>query len=644
MAPGERSYRGGDPMNPAHGELAAKLRQAVAFHQQGQLARARAIYREILAREPRHFDALHLSGVVAIQTKDPVLALELIGKAIDVHPGSAAAHCNQGSAFEALGQLDAALASFDRAISIDAGHLESQFNRANVLHKRERFESALAGYDRTLALQPTLAAAHFNRGKVLRQLQRWDGARQSFERAIGLEPGHAEAYLSLGLVLKELQQLKAAVASYDRAIAIKPDFVEAHSNRGNVLKRLEQWDAALASYDRAITLKPDFAEVHFNRGVVLHELGRFEEASSSYTKAVAVRPEYAEAHSNRGNALTELNHLAEALASYERAVAINPNYAPAHFNWAIALLLAGDLERGFREYEWRWKNEAGSVINEKREFQRPLWLGAESPAGKTILLYGEQGLGDTIQFCRYAKLLADLNARVILEVKAPLRNLLSNLEGVSEVVAKGGELPGHDFQCPLLSLPLAFKTTLASIPSPGRYLSSDAPKMGYWQARLGRKVRPHIGLVWSGNAQQRNDHKRSIPLEALMAALPAKFQYVCLQTDVRDSDRQVLPGHRNILNFGDELDFEHTAALCECLDLVISVDTSLAHLSAALGKTTWILLPFNPDWRWLLDRTDSPWYPTAKLYRQPRIGDWTGVFKQVSHDLIDSFASWSPQL
>jgi tetratricopeptide (TPR) repeat protein len=609
------------------------LQRALTLHRQGQLARARSVYEEILGVQPQHFDALHLSGVVAIQTNNPELALALIAKAIDVHPGNAAVHCNHGSALEALGRTDAALASFARAISINPDYLEAHFNRANVLHKLERYEPALAAYDRAIAINPNLADAHFNRGKVLRRLERWDEAGASFDRAIAIDPGHADAYLSRGLVLKEMRRPDAALASYERAIAIKPDYVEAHCNRGNLLKKLGRWDAALASYDKAVSIKADSAEAHFGRGIVLHELGRFDDALSSYDKAVAVRPDYAEAHSNRGNTLTEFNRLPEALSAYEQALSVNSHYAPAHFNKAIALLLAGEFSRGWPEYEWRWKNEDGSVIHERRELRQPLWLGGESPAGKSVLLYGEQGLGDTIQFCRYAKLVADLNAHVILQVNEPLLKLLACLDGVSRLVARDGELPHFDYQCPLLSLPLAFKTTLDNIPSARGYLSGNPAKTAYWRGRLGEAVKPRIGLAWSGNPNQKNDRKRSVPLTQLISRLPGNVQYVCLQTEVRESDRRALLAHPEILNFGDELDFENTAALCECLDLVISVDTSVAHLSAALGKTTWILLPFNPDWRWLLNRTDCPWYRAATLYRQQTTGDWNGALERMASDL-----------
>jgi tetratricopeptide (TPR) repeat protein len=630
-------------MNSGARQLPAQLQRAVAFHRQGQLARARAIYEEILAAHPQHFDALHMLGVVAIQTRNPRLAVELIGKAIQLVSESAEAHSNLGSALEALGLWDAALASYDHAVSIRPDYGEAHFNRGNALNELKQYNSALDSYARAIALKENFALAHFNQGNVLRKLRRLDAARASYDRAIAIAPEYAEALSNRGLVLKELGDLQAALANYDRAIAIKPNYAEAHCNRGNVLKELKLWDAALASYNQAIKIKAGFAEAYFNRGVLLYELGLYEPALSSYDQALSLQPDHAEAHSNRGNAFKELNRLHEALAGYEQAIAIKPDYAEAHFNRSIVLLLAGHLEQGWIDYEWRWKNEAGSVIKERREFAQPLWLGEESPVGKTLLLHGEQGLGDTIQFCRYAKLAADLKARVILEVKAPLVHLLAGLEGVSLLVARGSALPHFDYQCPLLSLPLAFKTNLDNIPLATGYLRANPHRVAHWRDRLGDRNKPNVGLVWSGNARQRNDPKRSVPLAVMMSHLPSEFQYVCLQTEVREADRQTLLANANILYFGSELNFENTAALCECLDLVISVDTSVAHLSAALSRRTWILLPYNPDWRWLLDRSDSPWYRSVTLFRQTTLGDWNGVFRRVTENLRGLFDSWSPR-
>jgi hypothetical protein len=441
-------------------------------------------------------------------------------------------------------------------------------------------------------------------------------------------------------VLNKLKQWDAALASCEQAIAIRADYAEAYSNRGVALGELKQFDDALASYNQAIAIKADYAEAYFNRGNALRDLRQLEAALASYDQAIAAKGDYAKAYSNRGNVLRDLKRLEAALVSYDQAIAIEPDYAEAHTNKSTALLLGGDLRNGWVEYEWRWKNEdAATALAEPRNWQQPLWRGDEGVAGKTILLHCEQGLGDTLQFSRYATLVAALGARVILEVQEPLTGLLSGLEGASQVIAKGNPLPGFDTHCPLMSLPLAFGTTLDSIPSSNGYLSCDAGRVAHWEAKLGERQRPRVGLAWSGNPNHAYDRDRSISLAGLIQHLPKNIELVSLHREVRERDRQVLQSSRNVLNFADDLDFDNTAALCECLDLVISVDTSLAHLSGALGKETWILLSFVADWRWLLERNDSPWYPTAKLYRQQKRDDWTDVLERVQSDLMRRFKS-----
>jgi tetratricopeptide (TPR) repeat protein len=613
--------------------LPAKLRQAVSLHQRGQWAEAQSLYEEILLIEPRQFDALHLLGVIALQAKNPRRALELIGKAIDVEASHAAAHSNRGSALEALGELEAALASYDRAVALGPDFAEAHYNRGNVLQALGRPEAALASYDRALALKGDLAEGHFNRGNVLHELGRHEAALASYDRAVAIRAGYAEAHCNRGLVLKELRRFEAALASYDRAIAIDGRYAAAYSNRGNVQKELEQWDAALASYDLAIELKPDLTDAYFNRGNVHYELGRFDSALADFGRALVLNPDHAECHNNRGNVYKALQDLDAALACYTQAVESRAEYAEGHFNRAVAWLQSGDFARGFGEYEWRWKNPKGSVIRGKRDFAQPLWLGQEPLAGKTILLHSEQGLGDTLQFCRYVDLVANRGARVILEVQAPLAELLSGLRGVSHIVVRGETLPDFDCHCPLLSLPLAFDTRLDTIPVAGRYLSPDPAQVARWRARLGDATAPRVGLAWSGNRNNPNDRNRSLPLTQLLRHLPGDVEYFCLQKDVRPEDREVLSTHAAIRYFVDELGFPATAGLAALMDVVVSVDTSIAHLSGALGRNTWLLLPFNPDWRWLLDRTDSPWYSTVSLYRQPREGDWDPVLARVGDDV-----------
>jgi len=330
-----------------------------------------------------------------------------------------------------------------------------------------------------------------------------------------------------------------------------------------------------------------------------------------------------------------LNRVEEAIASFKQAVSIKPDYAEARWNLSLAQLLDGNFEQGLLGYEWRWNSEELlKFIGVRKVFLQPLWLGEESLKDKAILLHAEQGFGDTIQFCRYAQLVAKLGAKVFLEVQPPLVQLLNSLEGVNQIIANGSELPDFDYQCPLLSLPLAFKTTLENIPSPLGYIKNDKEKLIKWQAHLGEKLKPRIGIVCSGSAAHKNDRNRSLTLSKLVEHLPSNYEYISLHKEVRDIDQQVLMDRSEIKHFGNILeDFSDTAALCGLMDLVISVDTSVAHLAAALGIPTWVLLPYNPDWRWLLDREDSPWYSSMKLYRQTKIDDWTSVFEKIKSDL-----------
>lgn len=613
--------------------IAARLRLALDHHRRGETTQARLHYEAVLSLEPRHFDALHLLGVLAIQSGRPGEALGLIERALRLQPAHAAAHCNRGLALDALAQCEAAVSSYDHALALQADFAEAHYNRGNALHKLGRYAEAVSSHDRALLLRPNLAEAHFNRGNALLDLQRPSAALAAYERAIALKPDYAEAWGNRGLALKGLERWEEALESHARAIALRPRDAVAHSNRGNAYRELRRWDEALRDYERAIEIEPELAAAHFNRGLVLHQLGRLEEALAGYERAVALKPDYHEAHCNRGNVYMARNEPAAAIDSYDRAITLKRDYAEGYFNRAIARLLNGDFAGGWEDYEWRWRNLSGSVANERREFAQPLWLGNAPIAGKTILLHGEQGLGDSLQFCRYAESVAGLQARVLLEVPPALATLMRNLSGVAELIPKGKSLPPFDYHCPLMSLPLAFRTTAATIPHPEGYLRADPVLAARWRERWPRGATPRIGLAWSGNAKQKNDHKRSIALAELAPHLPPKYDYVCLQVDVREADRAALAGHPGIRDFGAELDFPNTAGLIDGLDLVLAVDSSIAHLSAALGKPTWILLPFNPDWRWLLERRDSPWYGSVQLYRQPAAGDWKTVLQQVARDL-----------
>jgi hypothetical protein len=536
------------------------------------------------------------------------------------------------------GQAEAALASYDRAIAIQPDHADAWSNRGAALQYLGKKEAALASHDRAVAICPDHAVAWFNRGLALQNLGQTQAALASYDRAIALRPDYANAYYNRGVTLQNLGQTEAALASYDCAIAIQPDHADAHYNRGLALQDLGHTEAALISFDRSIALRPNQADVHYTRGNALKSLGHTEAALASYERAIAVRPDDANAYYNRGVVLQELGQTEAAVTSFDHAIALGPAHAGAHLNRSLLLLRRGEFARAWPAYEWRWKKE--QVAKFKRDFPQPLWLGETSLHGKTILLHFEQGLGDTLQFCRYAKHVAGLGARVIMEVPKPLIGLLRTLEGVAGLVESGSTLPVFDCHCPLLSLPLAFKTDLSNIPNAVPYLRSAPEDVARWTAKLGAKGNPRVGLVWSGNPDNSDDHNRSIELSRLVAQLPPGFEYVSLQLEVRDRDWQTLQKNTGIRHFGDELnDFTDTAALCELMDVVVSVDTSVAHLAGAMGKATWLMLPTVADWRWLLHRPDSPWYPSMRLYRQETAGDWDGVLGQIRADFLRCFRS-----
>ena len=663
---------GSAPPGQARAELiAALLAEGLKLHQTSRLAEAEGLYNQVLALQPDHFDGLHLLGVISHQRGNHADAVRRIDLALKRNPNHAAALNNRGIALSAQNCLAEAIESFSRAAAIQRDFAEAHSNRGNALRQFGHLDEALASFDRALKLRPDYVEALSNRGLVLCRLLRFDEALASCDRAVALRPNFAEAHCNRGLALKELKRFEEALASYDCAIALRGDFAEAHQNRGNVLRELRRFEEALASCDRAIALRGDFAEAHQNRGNVLRELERFEEALRSYDRAIALRPDLAEAHCNRGNALRDLDRLTEAVASYDRAVelqpdlalaffnrgialeemdrfdeavrsysrstAIKPDYADAHFNEALCRLVLGDLDHGWDKFEWRWAVDP--LRDHQRTFAQPLWRGTEEIAGKTVLLHAEQGLGDTIQFARYVPSLAARGAKVVLEVQGPLRALMMSLPGGAQVVAAGDPLPDFDLQCPLLSVPLAFRTRLDTIPGATPYLSAPAHKAEAWRDRLGEHTKPRIGLVWAGNPRKelanlnRIDRQRSIAFDTLLPLLKvSECSFYSLQKgddavkQLRDS-----PWRDRVIDFTDDLhDFSDTAALIENLDLVISVDTSVLHVAGALGKPVWLLNRHNTCWRWLREREDSPWYPTLRQFRQDATRDWNPVIARVA--------------
>jgi tetratricopeptide (TPR) repeat protein len=581
----------------------AKLHQAQSLIQDGRLDQAALTLRELLAVDAGHAEAWYRHGNVLKDLHQPHEALASYRRAIDLKPRYTAAHCNRGVVLLALGRPDEALSGFRQAIEID----------------------------------PNDAIAHYNCAVAQQTLNQSDEALDSYSKAIELKPNYAEAQFSRARLHEESAHWLDALRDYDHALALRPDLTQAHFHRGNVLVQLKRWEDALASYDLAVSCDPENVVAHLHRGNVLRELRRWDGALESYNRAIALKPDQVDAYFNRGVLFEQRKQFPQALASFELAIAIRPDFAPAQYNRALVLLQTGDFDGGFSNYEWRWKNRETSFDPANYRGLAPIWSGRESLDKKSILVFSEQGLGDTLQFCRYIKLLAGHGAQVAFEVQPPLVDLLAHIEGASAVIPRGGVIPNCDFKCPLLSLPLAFKTTLDTIPSERKYLHVDAVTVAQWHARLGPRTRPRIGLVWSGNGLYPNDRQRSMSLATLVEYLPREFEYFCLQRDIRAPDRATLAANPFIADYSP--DFMNTAALCECMDLVISVCTSVAHLAGALGRPLWVLLAYNADWRWLEDRDDSPWYPSARLYRQAAIGDWNGVAARVAEDLRRTFAA-----
>jgi tetratricopeptide (TPR) repeat protein len=615
-------------------DVPALLERALALHRQGRLADAQTAYRQILQADPGHADSLHLLGLIAHQSGDLAQAAELIGRAVSVQPGNAAFHGNLGAVLHELGRFEEALAHSERALALQPGHAQAHANRGRSLQALGRCEDAVASYDLALRQRPGDAELHHRRALALQQLGRFEEAALGHGEAVLLAPGHGDAHFQRGNALRSMGRLPAALASYDQAIAVRADDAEALCNRGNVLQELGRFDAALMSYEHAIAAHPAYVEAHFNRGIALKALGRLDEAIASYDRALAVDPGYVPAHMNRGLAFQDLNRVDDALACFDRVLELRPDDAKASWNKAWGLLLTGRLEQGWPLYERGW---AAGERGDARNFTQPLWLGREPLVGRTILLHAEQGLGDTLQFCRYATQVAALGGRVLLEVPRPLVRIMRSLAGVDQVVEAGAPLPHFDLHCPLLSLPLAFGTRLDSIPFPSPYLRCDAETVARWAPQLASSTtstRRRIGIAWSGSTWGRNP-LRSLTLAQVLPSLPPEFDYVVLQKDVREVDRELLRAQPNFEVHADAIgDFSDTAALCESVERVISVDTSVAHLAGALGKPTWILLPFAADWRWLLDRADSPWYPgVATLHRQHAPFDWTWALARLLEDL-----------
>jgi tetratricopeptide (TPR) repeat protein len=601
----------------------------------GRLDEAIANLERAISLAPDYPEARHNLGIVLARLRRHEEAISQFQEAIDRQPDFALAWTSLGLSQAELRRHADAEASFRRALEIEPRNPRVLNNLGNVLSDQGRRSDAVAELRRAIDIDPRCVDAHNNLGNALRELGQHDEAIASFERAIAIRPEFPEAHNNLGIAWAGKGDYERAVACYREALRIWPEYPAAHNNLGIALGHQKQFADSIASYRRALELKPDYAEAYNNLGIALSQDGEHEEAVSCFRRALELKPEYAEAFSNLGITLTELGQLDEALASYNEALRLKPNYPDAYMNRALAFLVRGDFERGWHEYESRWKCKDFKP----RNFKKPQWKG-EPLEGRRILLHAEQGFGDTFQFVRYARLVKEeRGGTVIVWCPKPLVPLVSQCPYVEEVTIEGDKLPDFDCHLPLLSLPNIFGTTLDAVPRDTPYLFAKPELVEKWRDELSYIDAFKIGINWQGNPRYRGDRHRSIPLEqfAPLASIPG-VRLISLQKGLGTEQIAKASEKLSLTELGAHRDeragaFMDTAAILMNLDLVISSDTSLVHLAGGLGVPVWLALPWAADWRWLLNRDDSPWYPTMRLFRQHELGKWEEVFDRMAAEV-----------
>ena len=581
--------------------IAEALDAAVKFHKDGDLERAERLYWEVVRADARNADAWHLLGLVAQAKRQFASALEFIGRAVQLDGAQPSFHDHLAEVYRALGQFSEAEACCHRALGLQGDFAAARNTLGMILAEQGRFHQAAASYRRALAIEPGDAKAHCNLGGALVELGQTSQAAECFRRAIEADRDLAEAHFNLGAIFQGQGQLDDATECYQNAIRAKPDCVPAHNNLGTLYKRQNKLKEAIGCYERALEFRPDFAEVLNNLGNVFQLQGR----------------------------------IAEAAICYDQTLRIKPDFLLARCNRALLYLAAGDFASGWPDYEWRCEFPDFP----KRTFAEPRWQG-EPLAGRTLLVYAEQGLGDTLQFIRYVPLLERLGPALIVEVAATLVPLLQQA-GVgrsARLVAKGAALPRFDVQVSLLSLPGILGTTLETIPNRVPYLSADPRLVDEWRRVLPPTSRLKVGIAWQGSTTYAADHFRSIPLARFAPLAREGVELVSLQIGPGSQQLSEIAGRFPVLDLGQRLDRAHgafmdTAAIVQCLDLVVTSDTAIAHLAGGLAVNVWVALPLSPDWRWLREREDSPWYPTMRLFRQTRFDDWPPVFARMADQL-----------
>ncbi len=512
-------------------------------------------------------------------------------------------------------------------------NIDKQIQLALQYHQSGDLQEAEYIFKKILKKQHNNVDVLYKLGVLYAQVGNYDFAIRYIEKSLRLYPNNANAYYILGKIYQEKGQIEESIHCYKKVIKYDPLFALAYFNLGETLQDEGRLDEAVTFYRRVLELNPNCADACNNIGIILNEKGQYDEAIKCYQKALQLNPNFESPYNNLAIVFKNKGNLDEAIKHYQKALQLNPTHAVIHYGLSMTFLLNGNFQEGLKEYEWRWKTK--DFIQYCRNFPKPLWNGSEIK-GLTILLQYEQGLGDTIQFIRYAPLIAQKGAKVIVDCQRELVSLIKNAEGIQRVIMQGEELPEFDVYCPLLSLPLIFNATLETIPSKVPYIMVESLLAQKWKDKIQYDNSCiKIGLVWAGKPEHKNDRNRSCPLDVFSPLSELRdVSFYSLQKGEAAKQAENPPRGMKLIDYTEEIsDFSDTAALIENLDLVLSVDTSVVHLAGALGKPVWTLLPFAPDWRWMLNRDDSPWYPTIRLFRQPIPGDWNSVIEKVSEEI-----------
>ncbi len=634
-------YRRAIAIRPDYSEGCNNLGNALQCA--GRLSESIEWYRRAIAVRPEQVEAHYNLGNALQESGQPDAAIEAFQKSLQVNPRHFQAMNNLGVALQKRGNFEGAIEWYRRALAIQPDYVDSQHNLGTALSAAGRTDEAIAVLQQTIARRPNHAETYVSLGSALAAGEKFNPAIACFGRAIELHPTMAEAWDGLGLVYKSQNRLDEALACFRRATEVRPTFAEGFTHMGNVRHRQNRFDDAIDCYFKAIEVAPDAFDAHSNLGACLPLRGRIDEAIEHCGRAIAMHPERPEAHVNLGTAMLGLGRFDEAIDLFRHAISINPDMARAHFNLALALLSCGQFDEGWREYEWRWKM-THYLPSTPRDFKQPPWDGAAAPPGGTLLLHAEQGLGDTIQFVRFIPRIRELGWQVLLECQPSLLRLFGGQDWLAGVrlipMNLEARIPSEPFdaQLPLVSLPLVMKAPDPHSPAWPRdpYLRAEAGRSESWRRELAAMDGLKIGISWAGSPTHHNDFNRSIPLSMLAPLARSGARFFSFQFGPAAAQAAAPPPGMELIDWTGRIeDFADSAALVEQMDLIITVDTALAHLAGAMGKPVWVLLPFVPDFRWMLEREDTPLYPNMRLFRQDRRMDWTGAIDRVAAALSD---------